>query len=289
MAFKNLPPGTSLEGVTAYVTLEPCSHFGFQPPCVELFLNSGIQRIVIAAQDPDARVNGRGIERLRSHGIQVEVGILENEAKAFLFPFFFQAVSRKPAWIAKWAQTPNGFLADDNGHSKWITNEKSRAYTHWLRQKYDVIVIGAETYLKDLPKLTSRDSAPPHHRSPIPVIFDPKAKLSPHTLPSHFVHWTSEGQNPQTPAELILNFKNFVDAYPFDKPLQSVMVEGGAALLNLLLDQDLIDAIHQFVGTKEFDAIQGRHRIQWNPKGKWTQVARYYFDQDCLHEWWKGF
>ena len=145
MAFKNLPKDIDLSDVTAYVTLEPCSHFGSQPPCADLFLNTGLKKMVVACQDPDSRVNGEGIQRLRDNGIEVVVGVLEAEVRAFLFPFIFNRTQHRPAWIGKWAQTPQGYLADANGHSKWISNVQSRAYTHWLRQKYDVIVVGAET------------------------------------------------------------------------------------------------------------------------------------------------
>jgi diaminohydroxyphosphoribosylaminopyrimidine deaminase/5-amino-6-(5-phosphoribosylamino)uracil reductase len=303
MAFLSLPENTDLSGVTAYVTLEPCSHFGSQPPCVDLFLNSKIKRVVIACQDPDERVNGQGIAKLKAKGIEVTLGVLEAEAKAFLFPFFGNRIWKRPVWIGKWAQTPNGFLADAEGHSKWISNPKSRAYTHWLRQKYDLIVVGAETYLKDSPKLNVRDSAPPHHRDPIPVVFDPKGKLLKHELPEHLQLWVGEevlrGFAPasnvfaiptwKSDDELFLNFKQALEQHTFSKPLQSIMVEGGATLLNGFLDRDYFDAIHQFLGTREFQTEDPRYQIRWKPESSWNYATSYYFDEDHLQEWLKGF
>jgi diaminohydroxyphosphoribosylaminopyrimidine deaminase/5-amino-6-(5-phosphoribosylamino)uracil reductase len=303
MAYQNLPEGTVLKDVTVYVTLEPCSHFGSQPPCVDLLKPGEVKRVVIGCQDPDHRVNGNGIAKLRSLGIEVVVGVLEKEIQAFLFPFFFDRIQKRPVWIAKWAQTPQGFLADANGNSKWITNAKSRAYTHWLRQKYDLIVVGAETYLKDLPKLNVRDCAQPHHRNPIPIIFDPKGRLMTYDIPPHFQHWVGEEnlsartQAPNrfaipkwtNPDELFSNFKAALSAHSFIKPLQSVMVEGGASLLNGLIKIDAIDAVHQFTGTHEFPDSNIRYQTHWNPSKFWNCASRYYFDQDHLQEWWKQF
>jgi diaminohydroxyphosphoribosylaminopyrimidine deaminase/5-amino-6-(5-phosphoribosylamino)uracil reductase len=304
MAFKMLPENPDLREVTAYVTLEPCSHFGSQPPCSDLFLNTKLKKMVIACQDPDSRVNGEGIARLRANGIEVVVGVLEKEVEAFLFPFFFDRLKKQPAWIGKWAQTPSGYLADALGQSKWISNAESRAYTHWLRQKYDVIVVGAETYLRDLPKLSVRDAAPPHHRAPIPVIFDPRGKLLGQSLPGHFLHFVGEarmskGQVPDSQISIIpqydsseslfRNFKKALNQRRFAQPLQSVMVEGGASLLNGLFEFGLLDAAHQFTGPREFTASDERYRMKWKASESWEQVTQCNFSEDSLQEWRKRF
>jgi diaminohydroxyphosphoribosylaminopyrimidine deaminase/5-amino-6-(5-phosphoribosylamino)uracil reductase len=259
--------------------------------------------VVVACQDPDSRVNGQGIEKLRAKGIEVKVGVLEEEAKAFLFPFFGNRIWNRPVWIGKWAQTPEGYLADASGQSKWISNQKSRAYTHWLRQKYDVIVVGAETYLKDSPKLNVRDSAPPHHRNPVPVVFDPKGRLFGKPLPTHFLHFVGESEirTPTTspsvfpiPAwasadQLFVNFKTALESHVFDKPLQSIMVEGGVALLNGFLERDMFDAAHQFTGAREFVTHNPRYQIHFNASRFSDYTTSYYFDEDHLQEWRKGF
>ena len=307
MAFKNISPEEDLSDASAYVTLEPCSHFGSQPPCVDLFLKAPkfkrIRRVVIACQDPDLRVNGQGIEKLRSAGIEVTLGVLDEEVRAFLFPFIANRKLHRPIWIAKWANTPKGYLADKFGNSKWISNKKSRAYTHWLRQKYDGIVVGAETYIRDLPKLTVRDSAPPFYRNPIPIVFDPKAKLLSHELPENFQHWVGESclrkskiasnqfsfPEGNTEEALFVNFKTALSHHSFSKPLQSILVEGGASLLNGLIEYDCIDAIHQFTGTSEFTSVDERYRIRWKPSTDWNYTTHHYFDEDHLQEWRKSF
>jgi len=302
-AFSRIPDGTSLSDVTAYVTLEPCSHFGFQPPCVDLLLQSAIPRIVIAALDPDPRVNGEGIQKLRAAGKTVDLQILSEEARALNFPFFQTRSTQKTVWIGKWAQMPSGHLADLHGNSKWITGEKSRAYTHWLRQKYDCIVVGASTFLKDQPKLTVRDCAYPHHRNPIRFVFDPQGKLLQlpidslagfRVLVSNSVLGLHSGMNsevfvpipvaPDSP-DLAAAFRETLDSLTFERPLQSVMVEGGARLLNLLLGAGRFDALHIFTGQQKFLELSERERITWVPDESWSCVASHKFDDDLLQEW----
>ena len=303
-AFQKLDPTMDLSDVTAYVTLEPCTHFGSQPPCVDLFLNSSIKRVVIAAQDPDSRVNGEGIRRLRAAGIEVKLQVLENEAKLLNFPFLQNRLKQRPIWIGKWAETEAGFLADADGNSKWISIAKSRAYTHWLRQKYDVIVVGAQTFIRDQPKLNVRDCALPHHRDPIPFIFDPKGTLlSEKTLPGSMrafvcesqlkglnsIPWVIPMEGEPASGELLSRFQKALESCTYSRPLQSVMVEGGARLLRLFLAEDRFDALHIFTGKKVFAKTNDRYRIQFKPSISWERAARQIFDEDLLHEWVKGF
>ncbi len=176
VAFERVTRSESLAGATAYVTLEPCTHQGHQPACVDLFFTptgSQIQRIVIASADPHPQVNGEGIRRLRSAGKKVEIGVLGPEATAWNFPFFASQKLKRPAVILKWAQTLDGQMADDLGQSQWISGLISRSYSHWLRQHYDAILVGAKTMLSDLPKLNARDCARPHQGKPLPILFDP--------------------------------------------------------------------------------------------------------------------
>ncbi|MBS1959581.1 MAG: bifunctional diaminohydroxyphosphoribosylaminopyrimidine deaminase/5-amino-6-(5-phosphoribosylamino)uracil reductase RibD [Bdellovibrionales bacterium] len=277
---KNKP----MDGATLYVTLEPCSHTGNQPPCADLVIKQGIKRVVIGSSDNDPRVNGGGIKKLQDAGIEVVTGIFEDECQAWHFPFLR---SREPlhkiVWIAKWAQTLDGDMADAKGDSKWITGPKSRAYTHWLRQKYDVIVIGAETFLKDHPRLTVRDCAQPHRRNPMRVIVDPKNKLATHNLDPEIRVIKSWGK------DLVKE----VESIQLEPPLQSVMVEGGPALLNALILEDVFDAVHQFVAPKTFSPIAGanssRYRVNWLPSTNWYCAAHQKIDADDLHEWVKCF
>ena len=173
----SLVDSSKLEGSTAYVTLEPCSHFGSQPPCAELLVDLKVKRVVIAMIDPFSKVQGKGIELLKSHGVEVEVGVLEDEMKLWHLPFTLHLRKKSPLMIAKWAQTLDGNLADDFGKSKWITGKDARAYTHFLRQKYDAILVGAGTVIADEPSLDVRDCQLNINRNPIKIIFDPSSKL----------------------------------------------------------------------------------------------------------------
>ena len=268
----------SLSELTVYVTLEPCTHVGKQPACVDLLFHPAVKKVVIACEDPDARVNGLGIQRLKEMGKDVLLGTLQNEARAWHFPFLQHRRGKGPVWIAKWAENQDGLLADALGNSKWITNENSRAYGHWLRQKYDAILVGAGTWIQDQPKLTARDCAEPHRRNPVILIHDPKKRLSPSTLPSS-VHVFQQ--------EKITELTSAVNTHDFGFELQSVFCEGGARTLNELFKEDRIDVVHRFVGQKDFGA--SKHRIMefqpLSPHSRWRHATTAKIGNDYLHEW----
>jgi len=309
MAFEMISDPEALRGATVYVTLEPCTHFGFQPPCIDLLLSRPVGRVVIACADPDPRVSGQGIQTLRDSDKEVVLGVLEAEARAWHFPFLKNRVTGKPVWIAKWAQNEEGFLADAVGNSKWITNEVSRAYTHWLRQKYDAILVGARTWITDRPKLTVRDCALPHRRNPVRLVFDPRAMLA--TLPVNeiLIHEESpifvyiererfEAISPTLPRVAGLTwlpfkgvegFQGAVESTDFGKPLQSIFCEGGARLLNTLMQHGIFDAVHRFQAERSFERVDSRNRIDFKPDASWIDLARHKFLDDDLHEWVKCF
>ncbi len=143
--------GATANGATLYVTLEPCSHHGKTPPCADLIIESGVKRVVIAMEDPNPLVAGRGIQRLRTAGIEVEVGLLEAEARA-LNPGFFRSLSTKrPYVILKTATSLDGKVALDSGESKWVTGPEARRDVHELRASVDAILTGIGTVLADDP------------------------------------------------------------------------------------------------------------------------------------------
>ncbi|TAN44928.1 MAG: bifunctional diaminohydroxyphosphoribosylaminopyrimidine deaminase/5-amino-6-(5-phosphoribosylamino)uracil reductase RibD [Rhodospirillales bacterium] len=148
--------GAEAEGATAYVTLEPCAHHGKTPPCAEALIAAGISRAVVALEDPDERVSGRGIEMMREAGIQVDVGLLEDEARALNAGFFSRVQKRRPLVTLKMATTLDGRIATHGGESKWITGERARACAHLLRASHDGVMVGAGTVLADDPQLTCR-------------------------------------------------------------------------------------------------------------------------------------
>lgn len=301
MALRSLAPGADLSEVTAYVTLEPCSHQGYQPPCVNLFLESPIPEIVIAARDTDPRVDGAGIRKLQEAGKRVRVGVLEKEAQAWNAPFVWSRKKRAPVWFAKWARTPGGYLADVTGHSQWITNPQSRAYTHWLRQKADAIVVGAGTFLRDRPRLTVRDCAPPHQAEPVRFVMDPRGRLleaPPEWLEGFQVLVPEEVLSsrlgpispciklvPRSVGDPWIRLKTALEGHAYSKPLQSVFLEGGPGILREFLGRGWIDGVHDFVGPREFANVSAEYRLDWQASDTWTLIAQETFDQDHLQEW----
>lgn len=166
-----------LIGCSVYVTLEPCTHYGRQPDCISMFKNKGIKKVVVSRRDINPIVNNFGINELKRMGIEVQVGCLSNEVTAWNYPFFVQQKLDRPMIALKWAQSLDGCFADDFSNSKWISGESSRIYTHWLRQKYDAIMVGARTVLTDHPSLDVRNIEHDFKRNPLKIIFDPTASV----------------------------------------------------------------------------------------------------------------
>ena len=145
-----------VKGATMYVTLEPCSHYGKTPPCANTIVEKGISRVIIAMKDPNPLVAGKGIEILHNNGIQVQVGVLEDEARELNEIFIKYITTKRPFCILKTAMTLDGKIASTTGDSKWITNEGSRNYVHQLRHQTSAIMVGIGTVLADDPRLNTR-------------------------------------------------------------------------------------------------------------------------------------
>ena len=168
--------GVTPEGATLYVTLEPCCHQGKTGPCTNAIIQARIARVVAATIDPSEHADGKGLEQLRQAGIEVEVGLCEQEAKLLNAPFFKYVTMRKCWVVLKWAQSIDGKLAYANQSSehRWITNEVSRSDAHRLRRRMGAILVGINTILADDPLLTPR---PSKGRKPIRVVLDDSLKL----------------------------------------------------------------------------------------------------------------
>ncbi len=161
-----------LKEATIYVSLEPCAHYGKTPPCAELIIRKGVRRVVVGCIDPFAKVQGRGVEMIRQAGIEVTVGVLEDECKWLNRRFFTYHSSHRPYIILKWAQTSNGFI-DDNGKALPISNEQTQMLSHKLRAEEDAILVGRTTDAREHPQLTVR-----HWHGP-----DPKRVVLTHDRP----------------------------------------------------------------------------------------------------------
>ncbi len=175
MAIENA--SESVEGATLYCNLEPCCHTIPEkktPPCSLRLIREKIKRLVVATKDPNPYVNGNGIQMLRRHGIEVEVGLLAEEAAELNAPYFKYIQTGRPFVHLKIAQSLDGRIATSNGHSQWITNQSARRLVHLWRATYDAVLVGINTVLKDDPSLTVREVA---GRNPYRVVLDERLQI----------------------------------------------------------------------------------------------------------------
>jgi diaminohydroxyphosphoribosylaminopyrimidine deaminase / 5-amino-6-(5-phosphoribosylamino)uracil reductase len=167
--------GDEAKGSTVYVTLEPCSHYGRTPPCAERLISEKVARVVVAALDPNPQVSGRGVEMLRSSGIEVDVGLLAAESAQMNEMFNKYITTRLPFVTLKTASTLDGRIAAASGDSKWITGEQARGYVHVLRARHRAIMVGVDTVIADDPSLTARLPSP--SLQPIRLVVDSHLRL----------------------------------------------------------------------------------------------------------------
>lgn len=267
--------GISLEDTTCYVTLEPCCHHGKTPPCTNTLIESGVARVVVATEDPFAEVAGKGIAQLREAGIEVEVGLMQDEAQQLNDVFFKRQETGLPWVFAKWAQTVDGRVATASGHSKWISNENSRSHVHKLRKYSSAIMVGIGTALADNPMLTARnvDAATQSRR----VVIDPDLRLpancklvesiaeAPLTVATRegaaadriaalqslgveIVRLPSSSEGAAVANHLAIEplLKHLADTHAAHR----IMIEGGPRLIGTMLAQQLIDQAVVFVAPK---------------------------------------
>ena len=257
--------GDRARGATMYVTLEPCNHFGKQPPCTEAILQARVKRVVIGAADPTALAGG-GARHLADMGVEITFGVEEAAALELNAPFFFAAKETKRPWVTlKLALSQNGKMNDPSGALRWISNEKSRAEVHRLRANVDAIAVGIGTVRADNPQLTVRGSIRPRV-APMRVVFDRHAETP---LDSKLV--TTARQTPtvvfahRPPVTRLAALHNAgVDVFEAEDLLQALaalrgfdvqhlLVEGGARLANEFLRQKLVDRLIIFQSPIELD------------------------------------
>lgn len=260
--------GGRAKGATAYVTLEPCSHHGKTPPCVDALLEAGVVRVVCAMSDPFPAVAGKGTAALKAQGVSVEVGLLEEEARRINAPYLKLVATGRPWVIAKWAMTLDGKIATRTGDSRWISCEASRAIVHQLRGRVDAILVGGGTARQDDPLLAAKPAGP---RVATRIVVDREASLSP---ASQLVRTAREAPvliaagNP--PAENVERLtragcevfscgeaegREAVDltgllAELGRRRMTNLLVEGGSELLGSLFDAQAIDEVYVFIAPK---------------------------------------
>jgi diaminohydroxyphosphoribosylaminopyrimidine deaminase / 5-amino-6-(5-phosphoribosylamino)uracil reductase len=265
--------GHDPRGATAYVTLEPCSHYGKTPPCCLALIEAQVRQVVIATVDPSPQVAGQGIHQLQAAGIEVQVGVLEEESHTLLAPFLKRLQTGLPWVIAKWAMSLDGKIATRTGHSQWISGPPARSLVHQLRGRMDGIMVGIGTALADDPALTARlENGQTPARVATRIVVDRHMRLP---LESQLVQTAREvpvlvacesGANashrqqleaagvevwaPTLVANSEFNYAEFVRqllAELATRGMTNILVEGGASLLGNLFDQDLVDEQYVFV------------------------------------------
>lgn len=255
-----------LKEATLYVTLEPCSHYGKTPPCVNLIIEHQIPKVVIGLSDPHDKVAGEGIDKLKNAGCDVIVGVLKKECREHHKRFLTFHEKKRPYIILKWAETVDGFIApekdlrQENPEPYWITNAYSRQFVHQWRSEEQAILVGTKTVLEDNPKLDVRHWT---GRNPIRIVLDRSLKIHTdyHVLDGSITTLivTEEADLEKQKKNIeyaIINFSSNVAAevckIVHQKNITSMIVEGGGHTLQTFIDSNLWDEARIFVGNTSF-------------------------------------
>jgi len=253
---------------TAYITLEPCVHWGRTPPCVESIIQAGLKKVIVSALDPNPLVYKKGIKKIREAGIDVSVGLLEEKNKV-LNEFYLKYITQRiPFVTAKVAISLDGKIATKKFSSQWISSSGTREYVHLLRGEYDAVMIGINTFIKDDPQLTVRHPSwkgkqitriilDSHLRFPL------KAKILSTLNKGKIIVFTLEKSSRKKaetlkkkgvevislPSSSEINLKEVL-AYLGKMEISSLLVEGGGCLLTSIIEQNLIDKIFLSISPK---------------------------------------
>jgi diaminohydroxyphosphoribosylaminopyrimidine deaminase/5-amino-6-(5-phosphoribosylamino)uracil reductase len=257
--------GEAARGADLYVTLEPCCHQGRTGPCTEAVLAAGIARVFVGTADPNPKVAGRGIERLRQAGLEVRIGVREAECRRLIAPFAKHVTTALPFVVLKSAVSLDGRTATVTGDSRWITGEESREEVHRLRDRLDAVMVGVGTVLRDDPRLTTR--LPEGGRDPLRIVVDSRlrlpeeaAVLNLESATPTIIATTPEGPEAKA-ARLeargaqvlrVAGREGRVDLRELmrrlgEQGVQSVLLEGGSVLNAAALEAGIIDRVMIFV------------------------------------------
>ena len=258
----------SIEGSTLYISLEPCAHQGKTPPCVDMIIQAGIKKVVIATRDPNPITNSRGVTRLKKAGIEVIEGVLQPKARQANAAFFKLHREGLPYVIAKWAMSADGKIATSTGESKWISSEASRNWLGRLREKVGAVMVGIETALKDNPQLLVKNI--PGAKNPRRIILDTYARLP---LDSQIIKTVDQAETfiavgPSAPQEKVkqlweskckileieevggrLNFIKLARKIA-ESGINKVMLEGGGEVMASAFETGLVDEVIIFLAPK---------------------------------------
>lgn len=300
--------GEAARGATAYVTLEPCAHHGKTPPCAEGLIKAGVARVVVAIEDTDPRVAGQGFAMLREAGIEVEVGVLAEEASRDLAGFLRRAETGRPWVTLKLASSYDGRIATASGHSQWITGPEARRMVHAMRATHDAVMVGGGTARADDPSLTVRDIGVSHQ--PVRVVMSRRLDLpmmsqlarTAKEVPLWLCHgadadaalieaWEGIGAKLLlcAPHGAQLDMSAVLQALS-SEGLTRVFCEGGGGVAASLLAADLVDELVGFtaglsIGAEGLPAIgaQGLSRLEEANRFKLIEARP--IGGDVLHRW----
>ncbi len=251
-----------LKDATIYVTLEPCSHFGKTPPCADLLIRSEFKRVVIAQIDPFSEVSGRGIEKLRTAGIQVDCGILEKEANELNKRFITFHTQKRPYITLKWAQTNDGFIdrdrsIDPKSGINWISQPETQVITHQMRSTEQAILVGWRTIQNDNPSLTTRAFK---GANPLRIVIDPQlqapkdATVFTDGLKTLVLNLLEDREvNAVTYVKMKDLSPESILQYLFENNINSLLIEGGATTLSRFIEAGLWDEALVITGKTEFN------------------------------------
>ncbi|MDY0362769.1 MAG: bifunctional diaminohydroxyphosphoribosylaminopyrimidine deaminase/5-amino-6-(5-phosphoribosylamino)uracil reductase RibD [Desulforegulaceae bacterium] len=304
--------GENAKDSTLYVTLEPCSHYGKTPPCTEKILKSRVKKVVTAMEDPNPKVNGGGNAFLRANGVEVVTGVLEEKARALNLPFIKFITQKIPYTVLKLAMTLDGRIATKTGDSKWITNERSREWSHCLRQQCEAVLVGRKTVEADDPSLNTRLEGL-RCSDPLKIVTDSYLSLD---LESGFKIF-SENMKKNTIVACVKDcdpvriekFKNSgIEIIQVEKDknsrvdlssllielgkrnISSLMIEGGSLVAGSFLNAGLVDQIAFFYGSKiigcsnAFEGISGNGPEKMSDALKIISTKVSAFEDDILIE-----
>jgi diaminohydroxyphosphoribosylaminopyrimidine deaminase/5-amino-6-(5-phosphoribosylamino)uracil reductase len=254
--------GERAKGATIYVNLEPCNHYGRTPPCTSALIAAGVAKVVVGMVDPDPRVSGGGIERLRGAGIEVVVGVEEAACRQLNEGFIHRILYKRPLGILKYAMTLDGKIATISGNSTWVTGKEARAHVHQLRAACDAVVVGGNTVRQDNPFLTSHH---PDAHNPLRVVMSRTLNLP---VDAHL--WqiaeaptlvlTEVGANPDFQAQLLKRGVEVVELTPltprqvmtylYERQLSSVLWECGGILAASAISDRAVQKVLAFIAPK---------------------------------------
>lgn len=268
---------------TVYVNLEPCAHFGNTPPCADLLAKHQVKKVVISNTDPNPKVAGKGLEKLKAQGIEIQTQVLEAAGLQLNRRFFTFFTQKRPYIILKWAETADGYIARQNFDSKWISNPISRMKVHQWRSQEDAILVGKNTALYDDPQLNVRDWV---GRNPTRVVIDPQQSLSKdlklfdQQIPTICYNFMQNQSAPRLEMVKISPSNLYQDIVQdlYQRKIQSIIIEGGANTLQAFIHQNLWDEARIFKSKNTFGAGLSAPQIQGRLLAKEQLMEDDYFE-----------